>query len=287
MKRASILVVFVTMLGLGSCTSFSRQLELKTDIDTLSYFWGMARADGVKEYLRYEVGVDTSYMDAFYRGFRDGAKNYSPKEVAYLEGKRIAQMMNTQMINDLNYDIFMGDSGQTVNRKLLLAGLLSGIKNQDLTMIIQAQTYSQMKIDSVKDDFMRTKYAVLIADGEKLLADNKNKTDIKITESGLQYKIITEGAGPIPDNNARVKVHFRGKLVDGSEFDSSFKNDAPSSIHINGVIKGFSEALKMMPVGSKWELYIPHDLAYGPAGQIPNIPPYATLIFEVELLEIE
>jgi len=288
MKRVSILTVIVTMLGigLGSCT-FSRHSGLKTDVDSLSYFVGMGRADGIMNHLMYQAGVDTNYMDAFYKGFRDGAKNYGPKEMAYLEGKRIALMINNQWVENMNNDIFMGDSGKTINRKLMLAGFFQGVQSRDETRIFQAQSFGQVKMEQVKDLYRKTKYAEPIAAGEKLLADNKNSADIKTTESGLQYKIITEGFGPVPDEKARVKVNYRGRLIDGTEFDSSYKNDAPATFHVNGVIRGWSEALKMMPTGSKWELYIPQDLAYGAQGQMPNIPPYATLIFEVELLEIE
>ena len=289
MKRVSIVLVVVAMfgLGLGSCTSLSRKSELKTDIDTLSYYYGMSRAEGVKGYLMMQAGVDTNYMDAFYKGFIDGAKHYSPEDVAYLEGKRIAQMINNQWVDMLNRDVFMGDSGYTVNRWSMLAGFYQGVKNDDETRLMQVQSYSHLKLEQAKDGYRRMKYAELIAAGEKLLADNKNKAGIKTTESGLQYKIVTEGVGAIPDNRAKVKVNYRGTLADGTEFDSSYKNGAPASFRVNGVIRGWTEALTLMPVGSKWELYIPYDLAYGSTGQLPNIPPYSTLIFEVELLEIE
>jgi FKBP-type peptidyl-prolyl cis-trans isomerase FklB len=260
---------------------------MKTEIDTLSFFLGMARADGIMNYLTMQAGVDTAYMDAFYKGFREGAKHYSPKDVAYAEGMRIAHLINNNWVKNFNQEIFLGDSIQTINRNSLLAGFYQGVKHSDDTKIMQAQSYSQMKLETVKNDYKRTKYADIIAAGEKLLADNKNKADIKTTASGLQYKIIQEGTGAIPDEKARVKVNYRGTLVDGTEFDSSYKNNAPSSFRVGGVIRGWSEALQMMPVGSKWELYIPQDLAYGSNGQLPSIPPFATLIFEVELLEIE
>jgi len=291
MKRISILSVIIIMmlgLGLGACSSFSSKTELKSDIDSLSYFVGMARSEGIFNYLTFQAGVDTNYMDDFYKGFRDGAKNYGPKEVAYLEGKRLAILINNQWVDMMNDDIFMGDSGQSIDRKLMLAGFFQGVKNHNDTEIFQVQSFAQLKMDMIKDNYRKTKYAVLIETGEKLLADNKNRADIKTTESGLQYKIITEGFGAIPDDKARVKVNYRGKLADGTEFDSSYKNDAPSTYYVSGgIIKGWTEALKLMPVGSKWELYIPQDLAYGSNGQMPIIPPYATLIFEIELLEIE
>ena len=287
MKRVSILMVIVTMYGLGSCTSFSRKSELKTDIDTLSYFWGMSRAEGIKNYLTMQSDVDTNYMDAFYKGFRDGAKHYSPEDVAYLEGQRIAHMICNRWFDAMNQEIFMGDSSQTLDRYLMLSGFYQGMRKTDAAQFVHIQSYSHIVMERVKDNYKKVKYAELIAAGEKLLADNQNKADIKTTSSGLQYKIIKEGTGAIPKENAKVKVNYRGTLVDGTEFDSSYKNNEPATLYMNGVIKGWSEALKMMPVGSKWELYIPQDLAYGSGGQLPSVPPYATLIFEVELLEIE
>ena len=287
MKRTIILTVIITVMGLSSCTSFSSKTELKTEIDTLSYFWGLSRTDGVINYLTIQVGIDTIYLEDFYKGFRDGVKHYSPKDLAYLEGKRIAQMINNQWVTNLNNDIFMGDSGQTVNRKALLSGFYQGVKKHNETNTMQTQTYAQMLMEQVKENYRKEKYAEQIEASEKFLADNKNKPGVTTTASGLQYKIVTAGTGEIPDGKNKVKVNYRGTLVDGTEFDSSYKNNAPVSFRINGVIKGWSEALLMMPVGSKWELYIPSELAYGLAGQPPAIPPYATLIFEIELIEIE
>ncbi len=289
MKRLSIFTVIVTMigLGLGSCNVFSRKAEIKTDIDSLSFYYGMARTEGFMNYLVFQAGIDTNYLEAFYKGFRDGAKNYGPKEIAYMEGKRIAQLINNQWVTNLNNEIFLGDKEQTVNRWALLSGFYSGVKNQDDMTLLHAQSFSNMKMEAVKETYIKIKFGEMIAAGEKLLAENKNNPAIKTTASGLQYRIMKEGTGQIPTDMARVKVHYRGKLVDGTEFDSSYKSDTPSTFHINGVITGWTEALKMMPTGSKWELFIPYNLGYGTTGQPPSIPPYATLIFEVELLEIE
>jgi FKBP-type peptidyl-prolyl cis-trans isomerase FklB len=288
MKRLSILnlIVVVVMFSMGSCSSFSPKTELKTEIDTMSYFFGVSRADGIKNYLTMQAGVDTAYMDEFYRGFREGARNYGPKDIAYLEGMRIAHLINNQWIENVNRDIFMGDSGQSINRNAVLAGFYQGVKTSDDMKIMHAQTYSQSKMDEIREIYKKDKYAEAIAANEKFLSDNRNKDGVKMTESGLQYRIIMEGQGDVPDEKSKVKVHYRGTLIDGTEFDSSVKNNAPATFRVNQVIKGWTEALKMMPVGSKWELYIPQELAYGSRVQ-NNIPPYSTLIFEVELVEIE
>ncbi|MFZ4620549.1 MAG: FKBP-type peptidyl-prolyl cis-trans isomerase [Bacteroidota bacterium] len=123
------------------------------------------------------------------------------------------------------------------------------------------------------------------AEGSKFLAENKSKPGVVTTASGLQYKVISEGKGKKPTAMNEVKVHYRGTLVNGTEFDNSRKNGEPITFPVGGVIPGWTEALQLMPVGSKWELYIPSELAYGDRGAGP-IPPGSTLIFEVELLAI-
>lgn len=123
--------------------------------------------------------------------------------------------------------------------------------------------------------------------GVEFLEANKKKDGVKTTSSGLQYKAIKEGTGPKPKETDTVKVHYRGTLIDGSEFDSSYKRNEPATFPLNGVIRAWTEGLQLMPVGSKYELYIPSELGYGAAGQGASIPPNSTLIFEVELISIE
>ena len=123
------------------------------------------------------------------------------------------------------------------------------------------------------------------AEGAKFLADNSMKPGVKTLPSGLQYKVIKAGTGAIPKASDKVKTHYTGMLINGKIFDSSVQRGQPATFGVTGVIKGWQEALQLMPVGSKWELYIPHFLAYGERGN-QSIPPYAALVFEIELLEI-
>ncbi len=123
-------------------------------------------------------------------------------------------------------------------------------------------------------------------EGEAFLAENKKKDGVKTTPSGLQYKVITMGTGTKPTTNDTVVTHYRGTLIDGTEFDSSYKRGEPATFPVTGVIKGWTEALQLMPVGSKWQLFIPSDLAYGPNGR-PSIPPSSTLLFDLELISIK
>lgn len=123
--------------------------------------------------------------------------------------------------------------------------------------------------------------------GEKFLAENKDKDGVTVTESGLQYKVITEGSGKKPAATDTVETHYEGKTLDGKIFDSSYKRGQTTTFPLNGVIKGWTEALQLMKEGSKYELYIPHELAYGAAGSGGTIEPYSTLVFTVELIAVK
>jgi FKBP-type peptidyl-prolyl cis-trans isomerase FklB len=124
-------------------------------------------------------------------------------------------------------------------------------------------------------------------DGEKFLADNKNKPGVKTTASGLQYKVEKEGTGAQPKPTDMVTVNYRGTLIDGTEFDSSYKRGQPATFPVNGVIKGWTEALQLMKQGAKYQLFVPANLAYGERAMGPDIGPNSTLIFEVELMDVK
>lgn len=126
----------------------------------------------------------------------------------------------------------------------------------------------------------------LAAAGEAFLAENAKKPGVTVTASGLQYEVITQGTGAIPTKTSKVKTHYHGTLIDGTVFDSSVNRGQPIDFPVNGVISGWTEALQLMPVGSKWLLYIPHKLAYGERGAGGSIKPYSALIFDVELIDI-
>ncbi|KJY99203.1 MULTISPECIES: FKBP-type peptidyl-prolyl cis-trans isomerase [Pseudoalteromonas] len=127
---------------------------------------------------------------------------------------------------------------------------------------------------------------VLAAEGEAFLADNAKRAEVTVTESGLQYEVIEQGEGDKPSADATVRTHYHGALINGTVFDSSYERGEPAEFPVGGVIKGWTEALQMMPTGSKWRLYVPHDLAYGERGAGAAIAPYSTLIFDIELIDI-
>ena len=126
-----------------------------------------------------------------------------------------------------------------------------------------------------------------IAAGAKYLEENKKREGVKVTESGLQYEVLTAGSGPKPAASDTVSVHYHGTLLDGTVFDSSVERGVPAEFAVGGVIPGWTEALQLMPTGSKWKVVIPSELAYGPRGAGRDIGPHATLVFEVELLDIK
>jgi FKBP-type peptidyl-prolyl cis-trans isomerase FklB len=163
--------------------------------------------------------------------------------------------------------------------------------DQELQQTLQAfqQKMMQKQQDAMakKQEDMKVVAEKNKADGKKFLEANAKKTDVKTTASGLQYKVIKEGTGEKPKDSDVVEANYRGTTIDGKEFDSSAKHGNSASFPVNGVIKGWSEALKMMPVGSKWELYVPSDLAYGDEGAGDDIAPGSTLVFEVELLSVK
>lgn len=286
MRRISILMVAAVTLGLMSCTAQSPKANLKTEVDSLSYAFGLSRVEGLTNYLVGQVGMDTTYMNDFINGFLEGKDKYSPKDVAYFEGMRIGQLISRGWVEGLSNEVFQGDSTKQVSRNDMLAGFYDGLKKKGIMSSMEAQTYSQQKMEEIMKRATVEKYADNKEAGEKFLAENKGKDGVKTTESGLQYKIIKEGKGAVPTETDKVKVNYKGTLIDGTEFESSYTRNEPSTFRANQVIKGWTEALTMMPVGSKWELYIPQDLAYGDRDQ-QKIKPFSTLIFEVELLGIE
>ncbi|MDZ7667589.1 MAG: FKBP-type peptidyl-prolyl cis-trans isomerase [Desulfotignum sp.] len=178
---------------------------------------------------------------------------------------------------DINPDLFL----KGMKDSLADETSMTPEKMQETLMEFQAMAQQkQMEAQSQKS-------AQNKAAGEAFLAENKTKKGVNTLESGLQYKVITPGTGDTPDLNDKVKCHYRGSLINGQEFDSSYKRNEPAEFPVNGVIKGWTEALQLMKEGAKWMLYVPSDLAYGDQGAGNVIEPGSTLVFEVELLEIQ
>lgn len=287
MKKGTALMVLTAVAGLASCgQSGTPKANMKSDVDTLSYMVGVSNSQGLKDYVVGRLGVDTTYMADFVRGIKEGMKNTSAKEKAYMAGMQIGQQVSGDMYEAINNQLFAGDSTTTMSKENFLAGFIAAVEENSLVTPDSASMYVRTKSEEIKTKALEAKYGEYKKENEEFLANNKSKDGIKVTESGLQYRIIKEGKGEIPTKTSRVKVHYKGTMIDGTEFDSSYERKEPTTFRADQVIKGWTEALTMMPVGSKWELYIPQELGYG-SREAGKIKPFSTLIFEVELISIE
>lgn len=255
-------------------------------VDTFSYACGKANTQGLKAYLAQRLGVDTTYMEDFMKGFDQAVLTEADKKAkARMAGIEIRQQVETQILPGVNKQI--SDSAEILIKDRFIQGFKDGLLganmyiSMDSTQKIvskQAAYYQKVKLEK--------KYGANRAAGETFLKLNAKKDSVKTTPSGLQYKIIKAGTGEIPQPTHKVKAHYEGRLIDGTIFDSSYQRGKPMTFSCGQVIKGWTEALTMMPVGSKWELYIPQELGYG-AREQEKIPPFSTLVFTVELLGIE
>jgi len=175
---------------------------------------------------------------------------------------------------------------QGLQPEALLAGLRDALEGNSpavpMDVLHRALREMHERAEAVRDE--RTKE--MAAEGAKYLEENRQREGVNSTESGLQFRVLNQGEGAIPSRQDRVRVHYTGKLTDGTVFDSSVARGEPAEFPVSGVIAGWIEALTLMPVGSKWELVIPQHLAYGERGAGASIPPFSTLVFEVELLDI-
>ena len=271
----------------ASCgNSTSSKPNLKNDVDTLSYAMGMAQTQGLKQYLA-QMEIDTTYMDAFIKGLNEGANaGDDKKKAAYYMGIQIGQQISNRMVKGINHELFGEDSTKTISLKNFMAGFIQGVKGKKGLMTVeQAGQVAQMKMMSIKAKNMDEQYGPLKKKGEEWMAANAKKPGVKTLPSGVQYKVIKVGAGQMPKDTSVVKVNYEGRLIDGTVFDSSYKNGQPVTLRANQVIKGWTEALVHMPAGSVWEVYIPQELAYGDREQ-GQIKPYSPLVFKIELISV-
>jgi FKBP-type peptidyl-prolyl cis-trans isomerase FklB len=287
MKKLSLMAAVVATAGLASCTAQAPKANLKSDIDSLSYMMGVSNTRGLDMYITQQLGVDSAYIADFIKGVKEGAAKSGPQNDAYLAGLQIGHQVSGQMFEGINRRLFNGDSTMTLTKDDFLAGFIETLEKKNVVEVEAASEIVQVKAEAIQKQAIEKKYADNKKAGEDFLAENAKKEGVVTLPSGLQYKIITEGKGAVPADSNVVTVNYRGTLVDGTEFDSSYKRNEPFKTHVKQVIKGWTEALQLMPVGSKWELYIPADLAYGARETGGQIKPFSTLIFEIELLSIE
>ena len=287
MMFAAVAAVMAAMMI--SCGNGTPKASLKTDIDTVSYAIGIDQSQGLKDYLVGNMGIDTTYIDEFIKGLNEGANaGDDKKKAAYYAGIQIGQQISNQMVKSINFQLFGDDSTKSVSLKNLMAGFVSGTTGKGALMTpdsarqVAQEMMRQIKAKRLMKEFGPNKEA-----GEKFLAENAKKEGVKTLPSGVQYKVLKEGNGAVPADTSVVKVHYEGRTIEGNVFDSSYKRGEPTKFRVDQVIKGWTDALKQMPAGSTWEIYVPQELAYGERQQGSDIKPFSMLIFKIELIDVD
>lgn len=261
-------------------------VQLVTSADSVSYAGGMSVTKGLIPFLVQQQGVDTTYMADFIRGFQEVVKEgVDPKVKAYMAGMDIAGQVRDRMLPGMVEDF--ADSSDSIVADVFYRGFADALA-ADTTHFTQAaaEEFFRQKREADMAAKQEKLYGANREAGRQFLAENARKDSVITLPSGLQYQILVKGEGEVPQASDRVKVNYEGRLIDGTVFDASVRHgDKPAEFSPRQVIPGWTEALTMMPVGSKWRLFIPCELAYGDRDQ-GQIKPYSTLIFDVELVEI-
>ena len=258
---------------------------LVSSSDSVSYAAGMTMTNGLVPFLLQQK-MDTTLMSEFVRSFMENVKRGDdPKMKAYVIGMSIAQQVNERMLPGMRKEF--ENTPDSILADLFYRGFTDALmKDTTVFTLNKAEDYFTEKQKADKAIREEKLYGANRDAGKKFLEENAQKEGVITLPSGLQYKVLVKGEGEVPTRSDKVKVHYEGRLLDGTVFDSSYKRNEPSEFTPTQVIKGWTEALTMMPVGSKWQLYIPYELAYGERGAGEDIKPYSTLIFDVELLDI-
>ncbi len=285
MKKLTVVAALaIAAASFTACGNQAPKEDLKSDIDSLSYAFGIDQGQGVKQYLQ-QMNIDTAYIDEFIKGMNDGATNMDDKKkAAYNAGIGVGMNMNMVIKNQINKSIFGEDSTQSISLSNFLAGFAASAKGNNKNMTIEKARQIEQKVPQ----------AIQAKTAEKKFGDNKKKNDaymakvaknpeMKALKQGVYYKEIKAGTGAKPTASQIVKISYEGKTIDGKVFD---KKDGVT-MQIGQAVPGFNEALLNMPVGAKWEVYIPYAAGYNAQQPSPDIKPFSTLIFTIEMLSIE
>ena len=270
------------------------QVDFSDEISNTSYSIGMQISEslitgGLNDYVNIDKIVD---------GLNDQLDEKS--DISLQEADQILQSFVVDIQNSVDVSSSASSAsyaiGVQIGENFIMQGLDTVLNIGSLKIGLKDHFEKKSKIGIEEanqnvqkffSEFQKSQSGDKIAEGEKFLEENGKRSEVTTTESGLQYEVLEVGNGPKPSLSSTVKTHYHGTLLDGTVFDSSVERGEPISFPLTGVISGWTEALQLMPVGSKWKLYLPYDLAYGEKGSPGGIAPYETLIFEVELIDIE
>ncbi|MBR1594808.1 MAG: FKBP-type peptidyl-prolyl cis-trans isomerase [Alloprevotella sp.] len=249
--------------------------------DTFSYAMGIVQAPSLRQYLVQQEGVDTAALSFAAQGI---VANLSEEEanriIALAAGLKIARVNRDRVIPSINQQATGREDSVYMDTAIYCGALAAALMGEQMAYTAD----SAQKVVERQMEYQQNQFRVA---NETWLEKNKAEKGVVTLPSGLQYRILTAGTGPKPAEGAKVEVNYEGRLIDGTVFDSSYKRGKSTTFPVNGVIKGWTEALMLMPEGSTWELYIPQELGYGDKGAGRDIPAYATLIFKVELIKAD
>ena len=288
-----ILMAAVAAGALFTACDKTGNVTIKTDVDTIAYELGMAAspADMLPNFL-VRMGSDSASVAEYLKGFKEGLnQSEDAKTVAYELGKQHGMQTKQQMIANVSEQIFGEGSEETLDVQLFLAGFLDMIEGKSRLVVDSieiTQQMAQMELQKRVQDKMseraRVEFAPNKQAGEEFLAAKAKEEGVVALSNGVLYKVIKEGKknGKKPALTDKMKVAYKGMTIDGEEFDSSESVEFP----LASMIEGWKIAIPEMTEGSKWEIYIPQELAYGERGSMPAIKPFSALVFEVELFEV-
>ncbi|MDR1717839.1 MAG: FKBP-type peptidyl-prolyl cis-trans isomerase [Prevotella sp.] len=270
--------------GIGAY--YKRQIDAEQD---------SSKKDSLQKVMKHKldstVKVNERNIAEFLKGLKESIDAPDSKS-AYYAGVSVGGQISKQMFPNLINQMYGPDSKEKINSNAFIAAMATAMKKgkfavNDPASLFQVKMQEvQAKAQARQEEELKKQYAPQIEAGQKFLDENKAKEGVVTLPDGLQYKIVKEGTGAKPAATDVVKVHYHGTLLDGTVFDSSVDRKEPATFNVSAVIKGWTEVLQLMPVGSKWQVYIPYDLAYG-AQDRGTIKPFSTLIFDIELLDIE
>ena len=289
MKKILLLALLIVMGATLSTTEAKKKKDKKQTAtpvalqsveDSLCYATGIQMTNGLIPFLIGQKGVDTTYLYKFIEGFEAAMakENNADELTAYAAGIDVAKMMTTSMLSSAKRNLSgMVDS---LNIDMMAKGFVDALK-KDHTVFNDSTAQHFVTVHK-EQQALKIKEA-----GENFLKENGQQPDVVTLPSGLQYKVLRQGTGAVAGPNDKVEVKYEGRLINGTVFDSSYtRTPQTNTFSPSQVIKGWTEALTIMPEGSMWELYIPYNLAYGERGAGADIPPYSTLIFKVEVEKV-
>lgn len=265
--------------------SYLRQIEAESDA---------AKKTSLEKEMKHKLDsvskATERNVNEFLKGLQE-AVNAPESQKAYMIGLSVGSSISGQMFPGIIQQVYGPDSKEKINSAAFIAAVATAFKKDKFIIENPAAKFqmkmqeAQMKAQEKRDEELKKQYEPQIKAGEAFLAENKTKEGVVTLPSGIQYKVVKEGTGVKPLATDIVKVNYKGTLIDGTVFDSNEGKD-PVTFNVSGVIKGWTEVLQLMPAGSTWTVYIPYDLAYGAQERGEHIKPFSTLIFDVELLEV-